>query len=120
MGLTPDSDHVVTFQEFVDVIIQQPVMYMDHHWRIQYYQTFQSSIEYDFVGRFEQFDQDFRKVMDRLKVDANLYYDEERRHATKAADFLQSYYTADIVEKVYRKYQIDFEYFGYDVELPTS
>lgn len=113
LGLDPDNQASISFQDFVEAVVQQPVEKMDQHWRIQYYQTFQSNIEYDFVGKFERFETDFMQVLKLLKIDPEKYYDEEKSHATAADTNIMNYYTAELAEKVYHKYRIDFEYFGY-------
>ena len=117
MGLSPDSKRPISFEDFVDVVIVQPVMYMDLHWRTQYHQTFQKNINYDFIGRFETFEDDFLFVLQKLGIDPNAFYDAERSHATHASKHIQDHYTPEIAEKVYRKYKIDFDYFGYSSSL---
>ncbi len=117
LGRRPDSQKEITFNEFVDSVIKQPVMFMDQHWRTQYYQTFQSNIDYDFIGKFENFEEDLFFVLDQLAINREKYYDVSNEHATNADELIQKYYTKDIAEKVYRKYEIDFEYFGYQKSL---
>ena len=41
------------------------------------------------------------------------FYDVELSHATAADKNLSNYYTPELLEKVYQKYHIDFEYFNY-------
>src|SRR5579862_1067334 len=45
-------DTVLTFDQFVRAVVEQPISLMDPHWRVQYYQTMQVGIKYDFIGRF--------------------------------------------------------------------
>lgn len=119
-GLRPDTESTLTFDEFVELVIEQPEMFMDQHWRTQYYQTFQTNIKYDFIGRFENFEKDFLSVLNRLNIDAHQYYDAEKSHATQADEKITEYYSTEIAEKVYQKYRIDFECFGYDKSLPKN
>jgi len=114
LGLRPDDKRTVTFKEFVEAGMEQQEMHMDQHWRTQFYQTYQSNIEYDFIGKFENFEEDFLFVLKQLNIDAQKYYDIEISHATKADENIQAYYSTEIAEKVYQKYHLDFEYFGYE------
>ena len=109
-----DLSREISFQEFVDTICQQSVLQMDVHWRIQYYQTFQDTINYDFIGRMENFQLDCRYVFSKIRDDYANYYRSELRHATSSAALLGELYNDNLKEKVFNKYKIDFEYFGYD------
>lgn len=117
LGYGPFSEKVLSFQEFIDAIIAQPIGVMDPHWRIQYYATFQEGIDYDFIGRFENFEIDFQKAISQTNIDFNQFYTIQNSHATKTNEQLKVYYTPALIEKVYQKYKIDFDYFGYDKEL---
>ncbi|MEM7371120.1 MAG: sulfotransferase family protein [Bacteroidota bacterium] len=118
LGYGPFSEKILSFEEFVNAVIDQPVLTMNTHWRTQYYATFQHGITYDFIGRFESFEQDLRIAMDRIGIDMDTYYQVQAGHATHASQKLDAYYTPDLAEKVYRKYLIDFEHFSYPKELP--
>lgn len=114
MGKDPSQLNApVSFSEFVDVVCEQPIVNMDPHWRVQYYQTFQDGITYDFIGRLESFRQDIVTVMTRINKDFGRYLSEERRNATDAAELLGKHYTEALVRKVRAKYAKDFEAFGY-------
>ena len=113
LGYGPFSDHILTFDEFVNALIEQSPMHMDPHWRTQYYATFQNGIEYNFIGKFENFENDLKIVLDRLKIDSALYLTKEDKHATNAGSKIDDYFTSELKEKVYQKFKIDFEYFGY-------
>ena len=81
-----DLGHKVSFDEFLKVVCEQPIANMDTHWRIQYYQTFQDSINYDFMGKLENFTEDFVFVLDKLSIDHEKFLSDERRHAKGADD----------------------------------
>lgn len=119
LGYGPFSEHVLSFEEFVYAVSEQPVLNMNIHWRTQYYATFQHAIRYDFIGRFESFEPDLRFAMDRIGIDMEKYYQVQAGHATQASQKLAEYYTPELIEKVYQVYQIDFEYFRYPKGLPV-
>lgn len=112
------SDKVLSFSEFIEAVLAQPMRYMDWHWRTQYYTTFQNCIKYDFIGKFENFETDFQKVMQDLDINFAQYYQTVNAHATQANEKLKEYYTSELVEKVYQKFKIDFDHFGYSQALP--
>lgn len=108
-----DLSQKIGFDEFVRVVCEQPIATMDSHWRPQYYQTFQKYFKFDFIGRLERFDEDFRSVLDRLVIDACKYMADERRHSQGADVLLKEFYTPELLEAVRAKYAVDFDYFRY-------
>lgn len=109
-GLRADT---FAFSEFVEAVIQQPVELMDAHWRMQYYQTFQESFRYDFIGRFEHFADDVRLVCDKIGIDFTRWYRREAQHATDADNRLDEFYDQRLRDLVHSKFRLDFEHFGY-------
>jgi len=90
---------------------------MDPHWRIQYYQTFQDHINYDFCGKLENFDQDIKTVFSKINKNYSKYMLPIRLHSTEANNLLEQYYCPELIKKVQEKYAKDFEYFGYSFEF---
>lgn len=112
----------ISFAEFIDAVVQLPIIEQDQHWRVQYYQTYQAGIKHDFIGRFENFAEDVRYVAERLGIQAylgpeilgtSLVKSVGRHHATGADALVEQYYTPDLKAKIYEKYRMDFEVFGY-------
>ncbi len=81
-------------------------------------EAFQDFIRYDFVGRMENFQDGCNYVFSKIRDDYADYYRPELRHATNSCDALNQYYDSDLREKIFSKYKVDFEYFGYDVNIP--
>lgn len=108
----------VTFSEFVQAVAAQPVSTMDPHWRMQYYQTFQPGLKFNFIGRFESLDADFRQVLSRLTDTFEPYVTKEERHRSSAGERLAEFYTPELIELVFDKYRTDFDYFGYAKKPP--
>lgn len=109
---TPSLGENISFQEFVDTIELMTPFQMDSHWRIQKKQIFYDDIEFDFIGRFEKFDEDFAYVKQKLFIDVDLSL---RRDSHKVDTFTQldSYYDADNLDKVLDIYKEDFVTFNY-------
>ena len=114
MGRSGDElDMQVTFSEFVEVISSQKIFDMNPHWRPQYYQTFQDTIAYDYVGRYESFANDFGQVLSRISSGSIKRFAIENRHGTNADNKIPGFYTGDILRKVNTLFAIDFEHFNY-------
>jgi hypothetical protein len=108
----------ISFKNFVRSIIRQPVTFMDPHWKIQYYQTLQELINYDFIGKFENFNKDFLKVLHKIVPDdSKMYILNIQGHKTGANNKIKEFYTEEIRDMVYTKYKVDFEQFGYSSVL---
>jgi hypothetical protein len=118
LGRNPaDLDVDVSFDEFIDVVCGQKVRDMNTHWMVQYYLTCQDLIKYDFVGKIENFDQDFDFVLSKLSENYRQYISKEVSHATNAGMHLETYYSSELSKKVQEKYKKDFEYFGYSADF---
>ena len=68
----------------------QAIIEMNPHWRPQYYQTFQGSIDYEFVGRYESFSADINYVFDKISTTQLPNLGVEDRHRTNADSLLLS------------------------------
>lgn len=107
-------DQIISFEEFIYAVSEQPIANMDPHWRTQYYQTFQHAINYDFIGKFENFTNDLNHILSKVTDDYNRFITTENRHARGANDLLTEFYTPKLKEIVREKFAIDFDYFGYE------
>ena len=58
-----------------------------------------------------------RLELNYQRIDFRKFYEEVRPHATNAEEYIQKYYVPELAKKIYNKYRIDFEYFGYKEEL---
>jgi hypothetical protein len=110
----------ISFEEFIKVVSEQPIPSMDPHWRIQYYQTYQDVVEYDFIGKIESFTEDFNFVLSKISVDYDKFLSNERRHTKDADGLLLDFYTSELANIVQEKFAIDFDYFGYPLDLATN
>lgn len=106
----------VRFDEFVRSMCAQTDREMDPHWRVQTSQILADVVELDFVGRFEDFDDDFARMMAMCGV---IGYDSANRNAHPRAARVEEYFTDDLTELFVRRFRTDFETFGYDTD-PTA
>ena len=118
MSIDPGNiETEVSFEDFVRVVVEQNVEQMDKHWRSQVDQTYQSSIDYDFVGKLESLTEDLATVMNVLQIEEYKIFLHERGgvHETNATDIVAEYYTREIKTLVYKKFEADFDTFDYPI-----
>lgn len=63
----------------------------------------------DFIGRYENINEDFKFISDKLNVKLNLTHINKFNH-----DNYKTYYKDSDIEKVYNMYKRDIDYFGYE------
>lgn len=119
-GLWRAVDGVDTFEEFVHQWVTTANARRWEHFRPQHRFVCapNGKLAVDFMGRVENFDDDFASICARLGVDAPLIHDRKTRRDddTDAAAPIDQYTPAmrRIVHDVYGR---DFEIFGYDTGL---
>jgi len=116
-GFQPGAD--VSFGEFIDSIGSQKPIDMDAHWRPLTYQLMWPCIDYDFVGRMENFNEDFDKMCSFLSNDIRPYLMLKQRSNTSRTK-LEDWYTKKIRDSVIEIYEEDFSVFGYPVDLELN
>ncbi len=106
----------------------EPAVAGDGHWSRQVDALWWDLIDYDVVGRFENFNEDFGAILRRLHApEAVLARGTETFNATASIP-LSAAYDTDLAAVVYDFYRADFEAFGYaadswqryDSLLPTT
>jgi hypothetical protein len=109
---------VAPFEEFCRAL-EAGALRKNVHWRPQTdFLTFPAPT-YDFIGRVENLDADFRKVALLISKDPKFaVMSEDTGHRTGADDLLAKYYTTDLFDRVHRLYRNDFETFGYSKAAP--
>lgn len=78
----------------------------------QFVQDLNGQIAIDFVGRFENLEEDFKIICERLKIANTLLFSNRSKH-----DPYHNYYTPELAALVYSYYKEDFIKFGYESEL---
>ena len=108
-----DLNVKISFAEFVEAICSQPISEMNPHWRPQYYQTLHNTLQFDFVGRFENFEDDFKHALALISAKAITSTATQASHKTGANQLLDHYYTDDILDQVNHLFEVDFSAFDY-------
>jgi hypothetical protein len=112
LGFDPE-DEGPSFGEFLRAIERQKEEERDIHWAAQSWLTRPALMNYHFIGRLENFTEDFQHVCDRLGIDQPQY---PNRHATHADQKLGAHYGPEEIALVKAIYADDFTDFGYDPE----
>lgn len=125
--LSLSKEDEISFAQFVQAVTSQSPFDMDPHWRPQTSQLFYDLVNYHFIGRFENFDEDFKTVLDKIAASsphqeqaakaANQLVVERRGQKTGANSKCKDFYSDDLRDSVYVKYEEDFRHFSYSATL---
>ena len=86
----------------------------DNHWCVQAGKLKLDLIRYDFIGRFETFQRDFKALLTRLNAPPEVVASAEKVHGETARICLPAAYDRELADVVYELYREDFETFGYE------
>ena len=111
LGLRPDA--TPSFSDFVRRVASLSDAGADWHWVSQHRSAMVHLIDYDFIGRVENFEKDFRSVLDRIGAPQGVHSPEQNLNQTQALGGA-GLFTEELAEIAYRRYRTDFEIFGYD------
>ena len=108
---------VVAFRDFVHYLIEkfdEPRIGGDGHFSLQTTLHLEHLIQYDFVGRYEHFAEEFREVLTRLGAPEEVKDRAEEVYNPTHPIHHAIAYDRDLASPVYDHYREDFERFGYD------
>ena len=106
----------VTFRDFI-LYVQETIQEKpDYHWCPMRWGLRPDLINYDFVGHFENFSEDFRQILQRLRVDPEWMPAllEPVNQSTAYKLPLAAVYDWELSDRVYEMYKDDFETYGYE------
>lgn len=107
---------IVNFRDFVLYVQQTVEQAPDYHWCPMGLGLRPDLVNYDFVGRVENFEEDFKTVLKRFGVTdeimPNLLKPVNRSPVKNIP--LAAVYDWDLAERVYTIYKDDFETYGYE------
>ena len=115
-----------TFKQFLSALTNLSSYEMDPHWRIQTNQLFDDLITFDFIGRFENFEQDLTQVIKKIisnnlpentLIDEDVYSIKHKGRTTNSNQKIDDFYDADSQDMVNKIYKRDFENFAYSEKL---
>lgn len=108
-----ELSHVPDFRTFVLEWLTPETMYRYHHFKPQHVFLFDRyfKVSVDFIGQFENIDDDFKEIAKRLGCDAVL----EKANDSARTDY-RNYYDAKTRERVANLYRSDIALLGYSFE----
>lgn len=107
------------FSEFLNYILDRDLRYDDEHWAPFYKECTPCHIKYNFIGHFETLYWDIHLLANKTNLisqwdDKNDYF-----QSSTYKKISQEYYSTierDTIRKLYKRYKIDFEMFGFEAE----
>jgi Sulfotransferase family len=110
LGLPVGRNEELTFEQFITAIEMQDPLRMDAHWRPQHLNLGHGLIEYDLVGRLENFAADAARVRDATGM-PDIPMPQWNASKVSAAGLLDG--RPDLLRKVHEIYARDFDLYGY-------
>ena len=104
---------VVAFRDAVEYMISGVSWRFDDHWRRIVDVMCPDVIDYDVIGRFENFAADLRCILERLNAPEEVVAIADVVHNATAKFPLSAAYDAALADKVYDFYEADFERYCY-------
>ena len=114
-----DKGHDVKFSEFVQWVLDSPIVKLNEHWQLATVRCFPCAIEYDFIGKFENFQDEFPDLYKAAGVPSVPFEFSFVSHNTSAQ--VNHYYSQLSQEQILQLaelYRPDYEAFGYPFPGP--
>jgi hypothetical protein len=110
----------ITFDEYISALfkLRHDPIKLNCHWRPMTLQLFADIVQFDFVGRIENFEEDIYELGQRLNIKKVKQYAKRRIHIRDASDKCKDYYCDSTKKMIIEIYEEDFKYFGYNFEFP--
>lgn len=106
----------MTFEEFVDWVqfaSSTCIHPVPHRNQFDWFVDPHGNVLVDFIGRFENLEQDWARIAEKLGIDKPLPH--ENRNPRRSRHYTE-YYTARTRDLVAERFRVDIEFFGYDFE----
>jgi len=109
-----------TWREFVTYLLNTPVTKFDEHWMPIWMLCSPCIVKYDVIAKMETFSEDTQFTLAQAGLEDKLTVEWKHRTGTGgSSDTIANYFsqlTQSEVGALFRKYQLDFELYGYDPE----
>ncbi|XP_077981644.1 carbohydrate sulfotransferase 11-like [Glandiceps talaboti] len=108
----------ITFGQFVQYLIKINQNAYNSHWKLTYQVCQPCAIKYDIIGNYETLNEDANYILQTIGADFEFPNIIPHRTNSSAADAMKEYFeelTPEQVNGLYKKYEIDFKMFGYDI-----
>jgi len=109
-----------TWKEFITYILNTPATKYDEHWMPIWMLCSPCIIRYDAVSKMETFSEDTQFILQQAGLEDKLSVEWMHRTGTGgSSDTIVDYFsllTQSEMAALFRKYQLDFELYGYDPE----
>jgi len=109
-----------TWREFITYILNTPLTKFDEHWMPIWMLCSPCIVRYDVIAKMETFSEDTQYTLAQAGLENKLTVEWKHRTGTGgSSDTIAEYFselTKSEVAALFRKYQLDFELYGYDPE----
>ncbi|XP_026881854.2 carbohydrate sulfotransferase 12-like [Electrophorus electricus] len=124
----PESVHqahaakiIPSFSNFTEYILSFPVKLLDEHWKPMTQLCHPCQIDYDFIGKLENIEEDATHLLRVLHVDNIIQFPSSSKKTNES--WIKSWFssiTSKSRNKLYKLYEADFKIFGYQYsnEIP--
>ncbi len=109
------NDHI-SFNDFVGYICDQDPFQMDRHWYHQNRSIHHDFIDFDFIGRVEDFDADMEHVFQEIGAEDFEWSRTKLNSSGKITNYAD-FFNPELEEKFVSVFAEDFETFGYENQI---
>ena len=104
----------ISFHDFVKSLENADPQKMDAHWRPQVLLIAQTNVHYNFIGRFENLNEDIKNVARYLGFSDSLDFI-KNPHVTNSDQKIKKYYNKELFKMVNEIFLDDFKELNYDI-----
>lgn len=117
LGYDPSDE--LSLLDFLKAIREQPDVEKDIHWTPQIYILQPDQVNYSYIGRFENFAEEFREVIQSIQPNQTEQFDSLKVdfHKTGASSKVKDYIGEEEQQLILEIFDQDFQFFGYSNDL---